>query len=171
MAETASRFVRTGEKRIVRELSVGCVAALVAVTCLLGAIGCARVGGRSGDAREETAAPVSADVDAEFKVVRRLMRDVLRDSPVEIYTRDERGIYVVFADVRRAFFTPRRLRLVITIRPLAENRSRVTIETFPEAYTVQLLTSPAWRPAAFGDNSLAREILDSLQRRINHAAP
>jgi len=171
MAETVPGFVRASDERVARRLSVRSLAALLAATCFLGATGCARVGGRSGDATEGTIAPVSADVDAEFTAVRRLMRDVLRDSPVEIYTRDKRGIYVVFADVRRAFFTPRRLRLVITIRPLAENRSRVTIETFPEAYTVQLLTEPAWRPAAFGDNSLAKEILDSLQKRINHAAP
>jgi len=172
MAETVPGFVRASDKRVARRLSIRCLAALLAATCFfLGATGCARVGARSGDAREEMIAPVSAEVDAEFTVVRRLMRDVLRDSPVEIYTRDKRGIYVVFADMRRAFLTPRRLRLVITIRPLAENRSRVTIETFPEAYTVQLLTEPAWRPAVFGDNSLAKEIIDSLQKRINHAAP
>jgi hypothetical protein len=134
-------------------------------------MGCAGLHGRSGAEGVNIIPPVSADVEAEFKMVRDLTRDVLRDSPVEIYTRDKRGIYVVFADMRRAFLTPRRLRLVITIQPLAENRTRVTIETFPEAYTVQLLTSPAWRPAAFGDNSLATEILQSLQKRVGEPKP
>jgi hypothetical protein len=155
---------------MVGNLSKRYVLAALAVACVLAATGCARVHGRNGGPNEEIIAPISSDVAAGFKVVVQLMRDVLRDTPVEIYTRDKRGVYVVFADMRRAFLTPRRLRLVITIEPVAENRSHVTIETFPEAYTVQLLTSPAWRPAAFGDNSLATDIVDSLRKRVNDAS-
>jgi hypothetical protein len=112
---------------------------------------------------------VATEVEGGFKVVWAVVRDVLRESPVELYTRDKRGRFVVFQDKGRAFLTPRRLRLVIAIRPVSESRTRVTVETFPEAYTVQLLTSPAWRAADFGDNSLAREILNSIQRRIREA--
>ena len=148
------------------KLSIGHAAGLLTLSCLLAGIGCARVQGRAGRVGEDAIPPVSAKVEGEFKLVRTVVRDVLRDSPVEIYTRDKRGIFVVFADMGRAFITPRRLRLVISLRSLSENQTSVTVETFPEAYTVQLLTRPAWRPAAFGDNALAKEILDSLQRRI-----
>jgi hypothetical protein len=112
---------------------------------------------------------VTTEVDGEFKVVWAVVRDVLRESPVEVYTRDKRGRFVVFQDKGRAFLTPRRLRFVVTLRPVSESRTRVTVETFPEAYTVQLLTSPAWRAADFGDNSLASEIVNSIQRRIREA--
>jgi len=155
----------------VNKLSLGYVAGVFALAGFLACTGCARVDKPPGAAGEHAIPPVSADIEAGFTLVRDLVRDVLRDSPVEIYTRDKRGMYVVFASVRRAFLIPRRLRLVITIRPLAENRSRVTVETFAEAYTVQLLTRPAWRPAAFGDNALANEILDSLQKRIGEPKP
>lgn len=144
-----------------------CAAVLLALTCLVAADGCARFQGRS--AGERSTVPVSTEVDGEFKVVWAVVRDVLRESPVEVYTRDKRGRFVVFQDKGRAFLTPRRLRFGITLRPVSESQTRVTVETFPEAYTVQLLTRPAWRPADFGDNSLAREILNSIQRRIREA--
>jgi hypothetical protein len=137
---------------------------ILALTCLLAADGCARIRGRAAD--ERSTAPVSAEVDGGFKLVWAVVRDVLRDSPVELYTRDKRGTFEVFEDRGRRFLTPRRLRLVITLRPISESRTRVDVETFPEAYTVQLLTTPAWRPADFGDNSLAQEIIDSIQQRI-----
>jgi len=74
---------------------------------------------------------------------------------------------VAFSDMGRAFLTPRRVRLVITLQPVSEDRVRIIIKTFPEAYTVQLLTKPAWRPASFGNNVLAKKILDSLQTRVS----
>jgi len=147
--------------------SIKCAAVLLALTCLLAADGCARLRGRA--AGERSTAPVSTEVDGEFKVVWAVVSDVLRDGPVEVYTRDKRGRFVMFQDKGRAFLTPRRLRFVVTLRPVSESRTQVTVETFPEAYTVQLLTSPAWRAADFGDNSLAREILNSIQRRICEA--
>ena len=147
--------------------SIKCAAVLLVLTCLPAVDGCARFRGRGAD--ERSTAPVATEVDGEFKVVWAAVRDVLRDSPVEVYTRDKRGRFVVFQDKGRALFTPRRLRLVIALRPVSESRTRVTVETFPEAYTVQLLTRPAWRAADFGDNSLAREILNSIQRRIREA--
>lgn len=140
---------------------------ILAFACLLAADGCARLRGRA--ASERSTAPVSADVDGEFRLVWSVVRDVLRDSPVEIYTRDKRGTFEVFEDKGRVFLTARRLRLVITLRPVSESRTGVTVETFPEAYTVQLLTSPAWRPADFGDNSLAKELLNSIQQRTREA--
>ena len=140
---------------------------ILALTCLLAADGCARIRGRA--VGERSTAPVSAEVDGGFKLVWAVVRDVLRDSPVEVYTRDKRGRFEVFEDRGRRFLTPRRLRLVITLRPISESRTRVDVETLPEAYAVQLLTRPAWRPADFGDNSLAQEIIDSIQRRIREA--
>lgn len=141
-----------------------CAVVILALTCLLAADGCARFRGRA--AVERSTAPVSAEVDGGFKLVWATARDVLRDSPVEVYTRDKRGTFEVFEDRGRRFLTPRRLRLVITLRPISESRTRVDVETFPETYTVQLLTRPAWQPADFGDNSLAQEIIDSIQQRI-----
>jgi hypothetical protein len=156
------------ERRIVTISSMRCAAVFLALTCIVAADGCARLRGRTTDERS-TAAPLSADVEGEFKLVWATLRDVLRDSPVEIYTRDKRGTFEVFEDKGRAFLTPRRLRLVITLRPVSVTRTHITVETFPESYTVQLLTRPAWRPADFGDNSLAKEILNSVQERIRDA--
>jgi hypothetical protein len=120
-------------------------------------------------ANEYSIPDVSAEVGGEFRQVRDVVRDVLRESPVEIYTRDKRGVFVAYANVRRAFLTPRRLRLVVTLERVSESSTRVSVQTFPEAYTVQLLTYPAWRPAAFGDDSRAREIVSSIEKRVGEA--
>ncbi len=155
-------------RAVVSSFSIKYVAVSLALACLLAADGCARVRRQRVDEPESPTAPVSADVEGAFKLVWAAVRDVLRDSPVEIYTRDKRGVFEVFEDKGRAFLTPRRLRLVITLRPVSQTRTHITVETFPEAYTVQLLTSPAWRPADFGDNSLAKDILNSIQERIHN---
>jgi len=139
------------------------VLAPLLVTLTIMVLGCAS--GRVGQSGYSIA-PVSADVEAGFTVARDAVRDVLRAKPVEIHTRDKRGEFVAFADRGRNVLTPRRLRLVINLKPVSENKTRITIATFPEAYTVQLLTIPAWRPAAFGDNSLAQQILDSVRERV-----
>ena len=141
--------------------SVGCFT----VALILSSCGCAAVRGRGTQAGEYAIPEITADIEVESKLVRDVVRDVLRESPVEIYTRDKRGRFVAFADMGRAFLTPRRLRLVIRLKPVSESKTHLTIQTFPEAYTVQLLTNPAWRPAAFGDNSLAKDILDSIKKR------
>jgi hypothetical protein len=112
---------------------------------------------------------VSEEIEGEFAQVRDAVRDALRESPVEIYTRDKRGKFVVFAKMRRRFLTPRRLRLVVTLARVSESSTRVTVQTFPEEYTVQLLTYPAWRPGAFGDNSLAKEIASSIVKKASEA--
>jgi len=161
------RKLRRGERVVTRSLFESAVVVL-ALTCLLAADGCARFRGR--DSGERSTAPLSAEVDGGFNQVWAVARDVLRDNPAEVYTRDKRGRFEVFEDRGRRFLTPRRLRLVITLRPISESRTRVTVETFPEAYTVQLLTRPAWRPADFGDNSPAQAIIDSIQQRIREAS-
>ena len=140
---------------------VGCLT----VVLILSACGCAGVRGRGVPVSEYSIPDVSADIEGEFKLVRDVVRDVLRESPVEVYTRDKRGMFVVFADMRRAFLTPRRLRLVIGLEPVSESQTRVTVQTFAEVYTVQLLTYPAWRPGAFGDNSLAEAVVNSVNKR------
>jgi len=161
--------IAAGERTVVIRSSIKYAAVLLALACLLAADGCARIRGQRVDEAESPTAPVSADVEGGFKLVWATVRNVLRNSPVEIYTRDKRGTFEVFEDKGRAFLTPRRLRLVITLRPVSQTRTHITVETFPEAYTIQLLTSPAWRTADFGDNSLAKEILNSVQERIRDA--
>ena len=151
-----------------RELSMKWVLGCVAAALILSACGCAGLRGRV-PANEYSISDVSAEVGGEFRQVRDVVRDVLRENSVEIYTRDKRGLFVVYANVRRAFLTPRRLRLVVTLERVSESSTRVTVQTFPEAYTVQLLTYPAWRPAAFGDNSLAKEIVSSIEKWSSEA--
>jgi hypothetical protein len=156
----------TGEKGMASELSMKWVLGCVAAALMLSACGCAGLRGRV-PASEYSIPEVSAEVEGEFKQIRDVVRDVLRESPVEIYTRDKRGRFVVFAEMRRAFLTPRRLRLVVTLARVAERSTRVTVQTFPEAYITRLLTYPAWRPAAFGDDSLAKEIVTAIEKRVS----
>jgi outer membrane lipopolysaccharide assembly protein LptE/RlpB len=102
--------------------SLGCLTAAL----ILSACGCAGLRGRV-PANEYSIPDVSAEVGGEFGQVRDVVRDVLRESPVEIYTRDKRGAFVVFADMGRAFLTPRRLRLVFTLERMSESNTRVTV--------------------------------------------
>ena len=146
------------------KLSLGYAAAVL----ILSACGCAGLRGRV-PASEYSIPDVSEEIEGDFARVRDAVRDVLRESPVEIYTRDKRGEFVVFAKMSRAFLTPRRLRVVVTLARVSESSTRVTVQTFPEAYTVQLLTYPAWRAAAFGDNSLAEEIVTAIEKRVGAA--
>ncbi len=153
---------------MISRLSVKRSLGYLVAALILSACGCAGLRGRV-PASEYSIPDVSAEVGGEFTQVRDVVRDVLRESPVEIYTRDKRGLFVVYANVRRAFLTPRRLRLVVTLERVSESSTRVAVQSFPEAYTVRLLTYPAWRPAAFGDNSLAEEIVSLIEERSSEA--
>ena len=121
-------------------------------------------------AGEEGAATVVAT--REFPLAREQLWDVvkgvLRRSEGEVYTRDKEGIFVVHIDRGRHLLTPHRLRVTITLLASGENKTAVKVEVVPEAYTVALLTEPAWRPREFDERAepLAMRLLEDIEQSL-----
>lgn len=108
----------------------------------------------------------------EFPLVREqlwdVVKSVLRRSEGEVYTRDKAGIFVVHIDRGRHLLTPHRLKVTITLLASGENKTAVKVEVVPEAYTVALLTEPAWRPRGSDERAepLAMRLLEDIERSL-----
>lgn len=121
-------------------------------------------------AGEEGAATVVAT--REFPLAREQLWDVvkgvLRRSEGEVYTRDKEGIFVVYIDRGRHLLTPHRFKVTITLLASGENKTAVKVELVPEAYTVTLLTEPAWRPRGADERAgpLAMRLLEDIEQSL-----
>lgn len=93
---------------------------------------------------------------------------VLREMDLEIYTRDKRGEFVAYTDMKRylKLFTPRRTQLSIKLEPVSANSTKVTIETLQQVYGVTLLTYPDWHVRKTTDNQEALAILEALRAKV-----
>jgi len=58
--------------------------------------------------------------------------------------------------------------VTITLLASGENKTAVKVEVVPEAYTVALLTEPAWRPRGSDERAepLAMRLLEDIERSL-----
>ncbi|MGI6459785.1 MAG: hypothetical protein ACOX5J_06765 [Candidatus Hydrogenedentales bacterium] len=131
---------------------------------LVAGAGCARA------ARNTTGFALhdSALVEAPFEETWQATKTVLREMDLDIYTRDKRGRFVAFSDMkRRAVLVPHRLKYTIVLEEESSETTKVTIESMRQVYGVTLLTYPDWHDRKTEDNRVALEVLERLKARVS----
>lgn len=125
--------------------------------CGLVAMGCQSTRGDEGRAPAPTVE--SLMVEAGFDEVWQETRRALLEQKYELYTRDTRGLFVVYSKVkRRFFFFPHRMQLTLTLERVSADSTRLSVETVHQKYRVTPLTYPDWRDdpkSAEGDEGRA----------------
>lgn len=110
----------------------------------------------------------SMTVPLDFESTWELTRDILLEHDVEIYTRDKRGLFIVYTSMHRSkLLVPRRTKLTITLEEDGSESTTIAVETISQHYGVSLLTYPGWRDQDSsnpGPESVA--ILESIKSRI-----
>ena len=126
--------------------------------------GCAHAKRDTGGFAMEDTITVTKNVDDTWQATKA----VLREMDLEIYTRDKRGEFVAYTDMKRylKLFTPRRTQLSIKLEPVSANSTKVTIETLQQVYGVTLLTYPDWHVRKTTDNQEALAILEALRAKV-----
>lgn len=137
-------------------LAIGVLAVVVTT-------GCARTARNT----EGFAKVDSADVSAAFEDAWQATKAVLRDKKFDIYTRDKRGLFVAYSETKRHLFVPERIQYTIMLDDIAPGTTRVTIETLRQVYGVTLLTYHGWHERKTTDNTVALEILQNIQAKVN----
>jgi hypothetical protein len=136
---------------------------LCAVLLAAPVLGCARAAkDTTGFAIED-----AQTIRAPFPAVWQASKDVLRDKDLQIYTRDKRGEFVAFSEMRRELliFTPKRSKLTLTLEPLSSEATEARIVTINQVYGVTLLTYPNWHDRQTEDTALAQAILAEIDAR------
>jgi len=137
----------------------------LAAVCLFAAAGCKTT------PKEAPPPPptVSAVVEQDFETVWTKTRDELLQQELWIYTRDTRGLFVVFTDMRRVLLiSPRRTKMTISLEPVNAQSTRITVETIKQHYRVTLLTYPDWRDVLEGtDPEQGQALLNAIVAHIN----
>lgn len=155
----------TGEARWGKSMLLLKSFPIASLVVMLSILGCARA------ARDTTgfAMSDSATVGASFEDAWQAVKAVLRERGLEIYTRDKRGLFVAYSNMRRHILVPHRTKYTIELSQLSDHETGVNIETLREVYGVTLLTYPNWHARKATDNSEALAILEALQAKL--AAP
>ncbi len=145
-----------------REIIYTIVVVTIGSVCLLGCARAAR--DTSGFAQID-----SAVVNASFEDTWQATKAALREKELNIYTRDKRGSFVAFSEMKRqmGLFTPKRVKLTITLRPVTNTSTEVKIETLNQVYGSTPLTYPDWHDRKATSNELALSILDAIQAKIS----
>ena len=124
--------------------------------------GCARA------ARDTTGFAITdtATLNTNLDDAWQATKAVLRERELDIYTRDKRGVFVAYSEMkRRALLVPHRTKYTIVLESLTDETTRVEIETVKQVYGVTLLTHPNWHDRQTTDNSVALTILEDLKAR------
>lgn len=138
--------------------------AFVAALCVLALGGCARA------ARDTTGFSIarSISVQAPFEETWQATKSVLREQDYDLYTRDKRGAFVAYTQMKRSLmiFTPHRTKYTIELEAVSGNETAVHIETVKQVYGVTLLTYPDWHDRKAEDDSEAQAILAAIQAKL-----
>ncbi|HOZ49281.1 MAG TPA: hypothetical protein PLO37_25205 [Candidatus Hydrogenedentes bacterium] len=136
------------------------------------AVAAAALGGCARAALDTTgfAAVNSTTVNAPFDEAWQATKAILREKDYEIYTRDKRGTFVAFTQMKRRFFVaPVRTKHTIYLEGESDDSTCVTVETVRQVYGVTMLTYPGWHDRKTTDNAEAVELLDALQAKFPKA--
>ena len=113
----------------------------------------------------------SMTVPLDFEEAWKMTRDVLLEQEgIEIYTRDKRGMFVIYTDMHREkIIYPKRSMLTITLKKTdTEASTEIAVETVAQRYGVTPLTYPGWRDTKeSSEEEVGREILESIKTRVS----
>jgi hypothetical protein len=106
-------------------------------------------------------------VDMPFKDAWQMVKRVLRDQDLEIYTRDKRGTFVAFSKPRKllGFMERHRVKYTIELAPVSEEATKVYIETVRQVYGVTLLTYPDWHDRKTSDSKGTTALLQAIEAK------
>jgi hypothetical protein len=107
-------------------------------------------------------------VDMPFKDAWQMVKGVLREQDLEIYTRDKRGTFVAFSKPRKflGFMERHRVKYTIEVAPVSEEETRVYIETVRQVYGVTLLTYPDWHDRKTSDSKGTTALLQAIEAKV-----
>lgn len=106
-------------------------------------------------------------VDASFDQTWQVVKDVLRENELDIYTRDKRGRFVAYTPQKRRYLQPKRFQYTFDIEALSDNETRIGLDTRQQAYGVTLLTYPGWHDRKTADHPESQALLDAIQARLS----
>ena len=112
----------------------------------------------------------SMTVPLAFEDAWLLTRDVLlQQDGIEIYTRDKRGMFVVYTDMHREkLLVPKRSMLTITLEEESKSATKIAVETVAQRYGVTVLTYPGWREDnKVSEEEVGREIMESIRGKAS----
>ncbi len=95
------------------------------------------------------------------------VKGVLRGEDYLIYTRDKRGFFVAYTNMKRSRLTPRRQQITVTLQAQTRASTEVTVEMVQQTYGVSLLTYPGWHDLKTGDHSTGELILAAIEERLS----
>ncbi len=144
-------------------LSLGSTLVVLLVLCAAGGIGCARA------ARDTTGFAVndSTTINQSKDDAWQTVKAVLREKDYEIYTRDKRGVFIAFSGSSRKLLQYHRMKLTISLEPVSDSATQVTVETIRQVYGVTLLTYPGWHDRKTEDHTRAQEILKAVEAKAS----
>lgn len=105
-------------------------------------------------------------LEAPFEETWQAVKHVLREHDLEIYTRDKRGRFVAYSDMRRRLLVPHRTKYTIELMDISSEETAIHIETVREVYGVTLLTYPDWHARQAKDNDKALELLAAVETTL-----
>lgn len=108
-------------------------------------------------------------IPLDYEQAWKLTRDVLLEQEgIEIYTRDKRGLFIVYTDMHREkILYPKRSMLTITLVPDTNTTTKIEVETVAQHYRVSPLTYPGWRDTEeVSEEEVGQEILESIRSTI-----
>lgn len=106
---------------------------------------------------------VQAPMDEAWQAV----KGVLRNQEYLIYTRDLRGLFVAYTDIKRKGLTRYRQQITVTLREQTRDSTEVTVEMVQQTYGVSLLTYPGWHDLKTEDHSTGELILAALTEKLS----
>lgn len=135
--------------------------ALIACTVLLSAfaVGCVHA------ARDTTGFAVSAQttVDVPFDVAWQGVKTALREQGLELYTRDKRGVFVAYTEMRRRYFQPKRVEYTVELTERAAGGTDIAIAAVRQVYGVTPLTYPDWHDRRTVEDPGLQAIVEAIQ--------
>ena len=137
-------------------------------TCMVlavsaGFLGCARAArDTSGFAlREETV------INSSFDDVWHAVKRAAREQGYDIYTRDKRGVFVIYTPLKRILWTqPRRTKLTVELAQQSAVETALSIESVRQVYGVTLLTHPNWHDRKQTDQSYSQLLLEGILAQV-----
>lgn len=133
----------------------------------MGLAGCVRAAKDPTGFAVERQGVVSAGYEDTWHAVKR----TLRDQGYEIYTRDKRGIFVAFTDMRRALGQPKRIKYTVELGAVNDSQTDIYIEAVRQSYGVTLLTDPDWHDRRMEDDGSLDAILAAVEARATGEMP
>jgi DNA-binding GntR family transcriptional regulator len=121
--------------------------------------GCAKAAkDTSGFALEHT-----IEVDLPFETAWQVVKDVMQDEGLYLYTRDKRGTFVAFSEPQRRPFKTRRVQYTAELERISDTETSIYIETIRQKYGVTLMTYPDWHDRQTVDAATTEQLITSIE--------